>query len=75
MWLLTPEEIITASKETANMPEDWCRRQLAKIAEKFTDDCHSEMLARWRATAPESWQQLCDAAGLTSKSSGKTKIQ
>ena len=47
MWLLTPEEIITASKETANMPEDWCRLQLLKTVQTLlrTDGVTKEVLS------------------------------
>ena len=47
MWLLTPEEIIAASKETANMPEDWCRRQLNKVVEVGNQIC-GEHHEEWR---------------------------
>ncbi len=38
-WLLTPEEIVEASKEKANMPEDWARRQLQKVIQRLAPVC------------------------------------
>ena len=34
-WLLTEEEIRTAASLAANMPEDWARLQLKKVAEEL----------------------------------------
>ena len=35
--LLTPDEIIAASRESVNMPEDWCRLQRAKTLKAVAD--------------------------------------
>ena len=41
MWLLTPEEILEASRTKANMPEDWARLQLEKIARVGYELCYN----------------------------------
>ena len=52
MWLLTPEDIIEASRTKANMPEDWARLQLQKVARLNQDVCeHDDALLKGECRA------------------------